>query len=151
MNLNRRNLFVGLSALFGAAVLPKITSATALENKTPTVIPTVVSDYEKVKQQVIDATNKFVEDMRFEFNDEITRNLYVKTIDPILHAAIQNKILLDYCIVCDQTNNTPALIEQNRFASAVYLKKVRYSVFECLSFKTARTGMTMEEVNGWIF
>lgn len=55
----------------------------------------------------------------FEFNNELTRLSFTNNVEPILNEALASGGLTDYTIVCDESNNTPDIIAQNKFIADV--------------------------------
>ena len=49
----------------------------------------------------------------FEFNDEITRSNFVNIVEPYLRDIQAKRGLTDFRVICDQTNNTPEVIDNN--------------------------------------
>ena len=84
----------------------------------------------------------------FEFNDEYTRAQFVATIEPFLRDVKGKKGIYDYKIVCDETNNTPDIIDTNRFVGDIYIKPARSINFIQLNFIAVRTGVAFSEVVG---
>jgi len=48
--------------------------------------------------------------------------------------------------VCDETNNTPEVIDQNQFRADIYLKPAKSINFITLTFVATRTGISFEEL-----
>ncbi len=57
-----------------------------------------------------DAISQAAKDALFEFNDEITRTNFVNTIEPFLRDIQSKRGIFDYVVICDETNNTAAVI-----------------------------------------
>ena len=87
-------------------------------------------------------------DLLFEFNDEITRTNFVNTIEPFLRDVQANRGIFDFVVVCDETNNTPAIIDNNEFIADIYIKPTRSINFIGLTFIATKTGVDFEEVIG---
>ena len=51
-------------------------------------------------------------------------------------------------VVCDQTNNTAAVIDANEFVADIFIKPARSINFIGLTFVATRTGVSFEEVIG---
>jgi hypothetical protein len=54
----------------------------------------------------------------------------------------------DFLIVCDDTNNTPDVIDNNEFRADIYLKPTKSINFVTLTFIATRTGVQFSEVAG---
>ena len=87
-------------------------------------------------------------DQLFEFNDEITRTNFVNIIEPFLRDVQSKRGIFDYVVICDETNNTAAVIDNNEFVADVYVKPNRSINFIGLTFVATRTGVSFEEVIG---
>jgi len=84
----------------------------------------------------------------FEFNDEFTRAQFVALVDPFLRDIKGKRGIFDYQIVCDTTNNTPEVIDSNRFVGDIYIKPARAINFIQLNFIAVGTGVAFSEVVG---
>ena len=87
-------------------------------------------------------------DQLFEFNDEITRTNFVNIVEPFLRDVKAKRGVYDYVVVCDQTNNTAAVIDNNEFVADIYIKPARSINFIGLTFVATRTGVSFDEVIG---
>ena len=95
-----------------------------------------------------DAISQAAKDQLFEFNDEITRTNFVNTIEPFLRDVQAKRGITDYVVICDETNNTAAVIDNNEFVADVYIKPARSINFIGLTFVATKTGVSFEEVIG---
>jgi phage tail sheath protein FI len=84
----------------------------------------------------------------FEFNDEFTRAGFVNLVEPFLREVKGRRGIYDYRVVCDSTNNTPEVIDQNQFVGDIYIKPARSVNFIQLNFVAVRTGVTFDEIVG---
>jgi phage tail sheath protein FI len=84
----------------------------------------------------------------FEFNDEFTRAQFVALIEPYLRDVQGRRGIFDFRVVCDETNNTPEVIDRNEFIGDIYIKPARSINFIQLNFIAVRTGVAFEEVVG---
>jgi len=84
----------------------------------------------------------------FEFNDEFTRAGFVNLVEPFLRDVQGRRGIYDYRVVCDSTNNTPEVIDQNQFVGDIYIKPARSVNFIQLNFVAVRTGVTFDEIVG---
>ena len=87
-------------------------------------------------------------DQLFEFNDIITRTNFVNIIEPFLRDVQSKRGIQDYVVICDETNNTAAVIDNNEFVADIYIKPARSINFIGLTFVATRTGVSFEEVVG---
>jgi phage tail sheath protein FI len=84
----------------------------------------------------------------FEFNDEFTRAQFVSMVEPFLRDVQGRRGIYDFRVVADETNNTPEVIDGNRFIGDVYIKPARSISFIQLNFVAVRTGVSFDEVIG---
>ena len=84
----------------------------------------------------------------FEFNDEITRANFVNIVEPFLRDIQSKRGLFDFLVICDETNNTPDIIDNNEFRADIFLKPTRSINFVELTFIATRTGVSFDEVAG---
>jgi hypothetical protein len=95
-----------------------------------------------------DAISAAAKDQLFEFNDEITRTNFVNIVEPFLRDVQAKRGITDYVVICDETNNTAAIIDNNEFVADIYIKPARSINFIGLTFVATRTGVSFEEVIG---
>ena len=95
-----------------------------------------------------DAISAAAKDQLFEFNDEITRTNFVNIIEPFLRDVQAKRGIFDYVVVCDETNNTASIIDNNEFVADIYIKPARSINFIGLTFVATRTGVSFDEVIG---
>ena len=94
------------------------------------------------------AISAAAKDQLFEFNDEITRTNFVNIVEPFLRDVQAKRGIFDYVVVCDETNNTAAVIDNNEFIADIYIKPARSINFIGLTFVATRTGVSFDEVIG---
>ena len=94
------------------------------------------------------AISTAAKDQLFEFNDEITRTNFVNIVEPFLRDVQAKRGVYDYVVVCDETNNTAAVIDNNEFVADIYIKPARSINFIGLTFVATRTGVSFDEVIG---
>ena len=95
-----------------------------------------------------DAIAAAAKDFLFEFNDEITRTNFVNIVEPFLRDVQSKRGIQDYVVICDETNNTAAVIDSNEFVADIFIKPARSINFIGLTFIATRTGVAFEEVIG---
>ena len=95
-----------------------------------------------------DAISAAAKDFLFEFNDEITRTNFVNIVEPFLRDVQSKRGIFDYVVICDETNNTAAVIDNNEFVADIFIKPARSINFIGLTFIATRTGVDFEEVIG---
>jgi hypothetical protein len=98
-----------------------------------------------VLEKAIATASKF---SLFEFNDEFTRAQFVNLVEPFLRDVQGRRGIFDFRVVCDETNNTPEVIDGNRFVGDIYIKPTRAINYVVLSFVAVRTGVEFDEIVG---
>jgi len=84
----------------------------------------------------------------FEFNDEFTRAQFRNLVEPFLRDVKGRRGLTDFLVVCDNTNNTQAVIDGNKFVADIFVKPARSINFISLSFVATRSGVEFSEISG---
>lgn len=84
----------------------------------------------------------------FEFNDEFTRAQFRSMVEPFLRDVQGRRGIYDFRVICDETNNTGEVIDNNRFVGDIYIKPARSINFIQLNFVAVRTGVEFSEVVG---
>lgn len=84
----------------------------------------------------------------FEFNDQFTRAQFVSLVEPFLRDVQGRRGIIDFRVVCDETNNTGEIIDRNEFVGDIYIKPARSINFIQLNFVAVRTGVSFDEVVG---
>ena len=84
----------------------------------------------------------------FEFNDEFTRAQFVNLVEPFLRLVQGRRGIYDFRVVCDETNNTPEVVDRNEFIGDIYIKPAKSINFIQLNFVAVRTGVAFDEIVG---
>ena len=84
----------------------------------------------------------------FEINDEITRSAFKGACDPYLRNVQGRRGIYDFLVVCDDSNNTPDVIDRNEFQAEIYIKPARSINFITITFVATRTGVSFNELIG---
>ena len=84
----------------------------------------------------------------FEFNDAFTRAQFKALVEPFLRDVQGRRGITDFRVVCDDSNNTPEVIDRNEFIGDIYIKPARSINFIQLNFVAVRTGVDFSEVVG---
>ncbi len=95
-----------------------------------------------------DAISAAAKDQLFEFNDEITRTNFVNIVEPFLRDVQAKRGIFEFVVVCDETNNTAAIIDNNEFVADIFIKPARSINFIGLTFVATRSGVSFDEVIG---
>jgi hypothetical protein len=91
-------------------------------------------------------TKKAAQFFVFEPNTEFTRTRLINVLTPLFERAKQNQGVYDYLIVCDERNNTPQVIDENKLRVDIYLKPVRTAEFILITFYATRTDANFQEI-----
>lgn len=86
----------------------------------------------------------------FEFNDGATRANFINIVEPYLRDVQAKRGITDFLLICDETNNTPAVIDRNEFVADIYVKPARSINFIGLTFIATRTGVSFQTVAGTV-
>ena len=84
----------------------------------------------------------------FEQNDETTRAGFNNALSSYLSEVQAGRGVTDFQVVCDESNNTPSVIDRNEFVAEVYIKPTRSINYITLSFVATRSGVSFSEVVG---
>lgn len=84
----------------------------------------------------------------FELNDELTRANFRNIVEPFLRDIEAKRGLYGFLVICDSTNNTPDVIDNNEFRADIFLKPAKSINYVTLTFVATRTGVSFEEVAG---
>ena len=84
----------------------------------------------------------------FEFNDEITRSTFANAVEPYLRDVQAKRGLYDFRVICDSSNNTPDIVDNNEFRADIFLKPTKAINYVTLTFVATRTGVSFDEVTG---
>jgi len=94
------------------------------------------------------ALQKAAEAQLFELNDQITRANFINIVEPYLRDIQAKRGLYGFLVICDETNNTPDVIDNNEFRADIFLKPAKSINYVTLTFVATRTGVSFEEVAG---
>jgi len=96
------------------------------------------------------ALEKAAEAQLFELNDELTRANFRNIVEPFLRDVQAKRGLFGFLVVCDSSNNTPDVIDNNEFRADIFLKPTKSINYITLTFVATRTGISFEEVAGTV-
>jgi hypothetical protein len=95
-----------------------------------------------LEKSVLNTTKFFV----FEPNTTFTRNRLVNTISPVFDLAKNTQGVFDYLIVCNETNNTADIVDDNTLVVDIYIKPTRTAEFILVNFYATRTSQSFQEL-----
>ena len=84
----------------------------------------------------------------FELNDAFTRSQFVSVVEPYLRTVQGRRGITDFKVVCDESNNTPDIIDRNGFVGDIYIKPARSVNFIQLNFVAVKSGVDFTTVIG---
>jgi hypothetical protein len=84
----------------------------------------------------------------FEQNDVLTRTGFASAVSSYLAEIKADRGLSDFLVVCDESNNTPGVIDRNEFVADLYLQPTRSINFVTVTLTATRTGVSFSEVTG---
>jgi len=84
----------------------------------------------------------------FEFNDSFTRAQFRQLVEPFLREVQGKRGVTSYGVICDETNNTASVIDQNQFVADIFVAPSRSINFIRLNFVATPTGVTFAEFGG---
>lgn len=82
----------------------------------------------------------------YELNNEYTRDKVISALKPVFERYKAMGGLYDYRLVCDSSNNTPDVIDQNEMKISIFLKPVRVIEFIGVTFVATRSNGSFDEV-----
>ena len=88
------------------------------------------------------------EGVLFEQNDSTTRGGFAASIGSYLSEVQARRGVTDFLVVCDESNNTPEVIDRNEFVAELYLKPTRSINYVTVTVTATRTGVSFAEVIG---
>ena len=84
----------------------------------------------------------------FEQNDATTRSAFASAVNSYLAEVQARRGVTDFLVVCDESNNTPDVIDRNEFVAELFVKPTRSINYITVTFTATKTGVTFAEVVG---
>jgi len=84
----------------------------------------------------------------FEFNDEFTRGQFRSTIEPYLASVQSRRGIIEFQVICDETNNPPEVVDRGDFIASIFVKPNNSINFILLNFVAVRGNVEFSEVTG---
>jgi len=78
----------------------------------------------------------------FEQNTAVTRNRFLRQVNPYLETVQQRQGLYSYKVVMDDSNNTADVIDRNQLLGQIWLQPTKTAEFIILDFNITPTGAT---------
>lgn len=95
-----------------------------------------------------ESISRFSRSTLFEFNDTITRSNFVNIVDPYLRDIQAKRGITDFRLICDESNNTPDVIDRNEFRADIFIQPARSINYISLTFVATATGASFTEAAG---
>jgi len=89
---------------------------------------------------------RLAEQFVFEFNDEFTRSAMTGIFNEFLQWVMNNRGLQEFLVVCDETNNTDIVLDNNELYVDIYVKPTPVAEFIYLRFYITRSGVNLQEL-----
>jgi hypothetical protein len=86
----------------------------------------------------------------FELNDTTTRGSFFTTVNAYMTEVQAKRGVTDFLVVCDETNNTPDVVDRNEFVAEIYVKPTRSINYITITFVATKTGVSFAEVTGQV-
>lgn len=83
---------------------------------------------------------------RYEPNNYFTRTQIIDVLTPIFESVKMKGGLYDYRIICDESNNTPEVIDRNELKIAFMLKPTKTAEYILADFYALSTGASFSEI-----
>jgi hypothetical protein len=84
----------------------------------------------------------------FEINDQITRTVFRNAVDRYLNSVQGRRGISRYSVVCDERNNTAAVLNANEFVGEVFVDPARSINTIKLAFIAVAAGIEFSELEG---
>lgn len=81
----------------------------------------------------------------FEINNRTTRVLFKTEVEGFLRTVRGRRGIIDFNVVCDETNNPGHVIDDNEFIADIYIKPSKSINFINLNFIATRTGIEFSD------
>jgi len=79
-------------------------------------------------------------------NDEFTRNSFIDGTSDYLDRIKANRGIYDYLVICDETNNTPSVIDNKEFYGDIYIKPTKLSEFVKINIINVSNSISFDEI-----
>ncbi len=85
------------------------------------------------------------ENFLHEFNNQITRDRFKNLVEPFLDDIVARGGIVDFEVICDDSNNPPAVVDANGFRADIKIKGQRAIESILLTFFDVPTGIDFSE------
>ena len=80
----------------------------------------------------------------FEQNDSASRELFKNAAEPFLETLIGQRAISEFKVICDESNNTPDIIDSNQFVVEILIKPVKSINFVRLRLNNVGSSFELE-------
>ena len=84
----------------------------------------------------------------FDQNDETTRASFASALNSYMSEVQARRGVTDFLVVCDDSNNTPDVIDRYEFVAEIYIKPTRSINYITVTLTATKTGVSFAEVVG---
>jgi len=84
----------------------------------------------------------------FDQNDETTRASFASALNSYMSEIQARRGVTDFLVVCDDSNNTPDVIDRYEFVAEIYIKPTRSINYITVTLTATKTGVSFAEVVG---
>jgi len=84
----------------------------------------------------------------FDENNQATRTNFINLVEPYLRDVQARRGVTDFRIICDETNNTDAVVNANEFVCDIFVRPVSSVNFIQLNFVSVRGTASFAEIAG---
>ena len=84
----------------------------------------------------------------FYQNDETTRASFASALNSYMSEVQARRGVTDFLVVCDESNNTPDVIDRYEFVAEVYIKPTRSINYITVTLTATKSGVSFAEVVG---
>jgi phage tail sheath protein FI len=88
---------------------------------------------------------QFAGQVLFDENNQSTRTNFVNTVEPYLRDVRARRGVVDFRIICDDSNNPPDVVNSNRFVCDIFLRPISSVNFIQLNFTSVRGSISFSE------
>lgn len=92
------------------------------------------------------AMNSFLKFKLFELNTEFLRSEITQVLTDFLNGIVARQGLTDFRVVCNETNNTSTVIDNNQLSVDIYIQPTRSINFIKNEFIITRTGVDFDQI-----
>lgn len=107
----------------------------------------VILDENTLRYMTTEVIHKIMQGFVYHANNPETRATITHIIDGLFTTFKETRIIYDYKVFCDETNNTSKIIDNGELRVAVAYKKDKDSQFMLVDFISTRTDASFTELN----